>query len=120
MSTIYQSNTIYQVNQENKTISPSMPPQQLSRKRHNQKGCLKKNIIFLHMVNLKELNEFRMAIKVLDIHISKVPPVVTLAIGRPLAGQREVTSCNILHCICFFWNRKQVIGLLNYPKLNSM
>ena len=79
-----------------------MPPQQLSRKRHNQKGCLKKNIIFLHMVNLKELNEFRMAIKVLDIHISKVPPVVTLAIGRPLAGQREVTSCNILQCICFF------------------
>ena len=27
--------------------------------------------------------------------------MVTLAIGRPLAGQREVTSCNILHCICF-------------------
>ena len=81
-----------------------MPLQQLSRKRHNQKDYLKKNIIFLHMLNFKELNEFRMAIKSLiySSYISKVLPVVTLAIGRPLAGQREVTSCNILHCICFF------------------
>ena len=56
------------------------------------------------MLNFKELNEFRTTIKSLTYssYISKVLPVVTLAIGRPLAGQREVTSCNILQCICFF------------------
>ena len=92
--------------------------QQLWHKRHNQWGCLKKwserfaknNNLGLGMPKRYKLTKkYVIVVAYIPKPWIGIVPVVTLAIGLPLAGHSEVTSWNFLHNEIIFYRMYRIV-----------